>query len=166
VDEKYYIDKDVYLFDTCKGYLCKVAGELVIRGNDQVRQVNSPLGESPALTTMMGGYRQPKVVVDREKALCLTATYYKGASVQDYFEKHRRQIIFEVGESSVRARKLTPLECERLQTFPDGYTELGLFGGKVKRLSDTQRYRLLGNAFTVDVVAWIFSNLKEGVGGS
>ena len=48
-------------------------------------------------------------------------------------------------------RKLSPLECERLQTVPDGYT---------KYVSDTQRYKALGNGWTVDVIAHIFSFLK------
>ncbi len=45
-------------------------------------------------------------------------------------------------------RKLTPLECERLQTVPDNYTAC---------VSNTQRYRMLGNGWTVDVIAHIFS---------
>lgn len=48
-------------------------------------------------------------------------------------------------------RKLSPLECERLQTVPDGYT---------KYVSDTQRYKALGNGWTVDVVSFIFSFLR------
>ena len=48
-------------------------------------------------------------------------------------------------------RKLTPLECERLQTLPDNYTE---------GISDTQRYKTLGNGWTVDVIAHIFKGLK------
>ena len=49
-------------------------------------------------------------------------------------------------------RKLTPLECERLQTVPEGYTE---------GVSNTQRYKMLGNGWTVDVVAHIFNGLCE-----
>lgn len=49
-------------------------------------------------------------------------------------------------------RKLSPLECERLQTVPDGYT---------KYVSDTQRYKALGNGWTVDVISFIFSFLRE-----
>jgi hypothetical protein len=49
-------------------------------------------------------------------------------------------------------RKLTPVECERLQTLPDGYTE---------GVSNTQRYKAIGNGWTVDVIAWIFSQLPE-----
>lgn len=50
-----------------------------------------------------------------------------------------------------KIRKLTPIECERLQTLSDNYTEW---------VSDTQRYKALGNGWTVDVIAHIFSFLK------
>ena len=48
-------------------------------------------------------------------------------------------------------RKLTPIECERLQTVPDNYTE---------GVSNTQRYKMLGNGWTVDVIAHILSGMK------
>lgn len=54
-------------------------------------------------------------------------------------------------------RKLTPIECERLQTLPDGYTD-GVVAGKP--ISDNQRYKMLGNGWTVDVIAHIFRNLE------
>ena len=50
-----------------------------------------------------------------------------------------------------RIRRLTPLEFERLQTVPDNYTE---------GVSDTQRYKMLGNSWTVDIIAHLFKNLK------
>lgn len=50
-------------------------------------------------------------------------------------------------------RKLTPKECERLQTVPDNYTNC---------VSDTQRYKMLGNGWTVDVIAHIFGSLLNG----
>ena len=53
-------------------------------------------------------------------------------------------------------RKLTPIECERLQTLPDGYTEAEIKG---KSVSDNQRYKMLGNGWTVDVIAHIFRYL-------
>lgn len=49
-------------------------------------------------------------------------------------------------------RYITPLECERLQTIPDNYTE---------GVSNTQRYKMLGNGWTVDVIAHILKGLKE-----
>jgi len=53
-------------------------------------------------------------------------------------------------KDNLKWRKLTPLECERLQTVPEGYTA---------HVSNTQRYKMLGNGWTVDVVAHIFKNL-------
>lgn len=52
----------------------------------------------------------------------------------------------------VRVRKLTPIECERLQTLKDGYTE---------GVSDTQRYKSLWNGRTVDVIAHIFTFINQ-----
>jgi len=54
-------------------------------------------------------------------------------------------------ENKTMIRRLTPTECERLQTVPDGYTSC---------VSDTQRYRMLGNGWTVDVIAHFFAFLK------
>lgn len=205
--------------------------------------------------------------VDREKALCLTSTYYKGARPKDYFEKSKRQLVFEklsefvlpyekavqLLENEVKRgkiacsngvyyihnkevsldvelygilnlqrgnnegglrnngekaptmtsnkwqynnhllfgcidpnslnkkqngqrfsngqkfytltrrdhhgiliegylRMLTPIECERLQTLPDDYTA---------GVSKTQRYKMLGNAWTVDVITHILSKFSD-----
>ena len=49
-------------------------------------------------------------------------------------------------------RKLTPVECERLQTLPDNYTE---------GVSNTQRYKMIGNGWTVDVIAHILKGIKD-----
>lgn len=56
-----------------------------------------------------------------------------------------------------RIRKLTPVECERLQGFPDGWTECGADG---KKMSDSARYRALGNAVTVDFPRMIGEKLR------
>lgn len=56
-------------------------------------------------------------------------------------------------------RRLTPVECERLQGFPDHWTKWGLFDGTVKEISDAQRYKMLGNAVTVAVVEAIAMRL-------
>lgn len=54
-------------------------------------------------------------------------------------------------------RKLTPIECERLQTLPDNFTEYGTEG----KISNIQRYKAIGNGWTVDVIAHIFSFIQE-----
>lgn len=102
--------------------------------------------------------------VDRDKSYCLDASYYKGTNLNIYFNKSRRQAVFnkpiKIGNFGKKCeyqksyRKLTPLECERLQTFPDNYTE---------GVSNTQRYKMLGNSWTVDVITHIlkFININK-----
>ena len=58
-----------------------------------------------------------------------------------------------------RIRRLTPIECERLQGFPDNHTEYGIYDGEVKKMSNTQRYKQCGNAVTVDVVKAVAEQL-------
>ena len=96
------------------------ATALDLKGNDSIKRIYKETGESPALTTMQGGHRQPKVLVT--------------------------DIIY---------RKLTAKECERLQTVPDNYTE---------GVSNSQRYKMLGNGWTVDVIAHIFKHLINSYG--
>jgi len=76
---------------------------------------------------------------DRSSTITATATV-KGNLSTDYI----------VNES--RLRKLTPVESERLQTVADNYTQ---------SVSDAQRYRMLGNGWTVDVIAHIFKHLTK-----
>jgi len=59
----------------------------------------------------------------------------------------------KVNTSETTYRKLTPLECERLQTIPDGYTS---------GVSNSQRYRMLGNSWTASIIAHLFKGLKDG----
>lgn len=75
------------------------------------------------------------------KAACIVASFYKlaGFGVLDY------------RNSGKPCRRLTPVECERLQTVPDNYTE---------GVSKTQRYKMIGNGWTVDVIAHIFSHME------
>ena len=56
-----------------------------------------------------------------------------------------------LSKKDFRIRRLTPLECERLQTVPDEYTNL---------VSNTQRYKMLGNGWTIDVISYILSYAK------
>ncbi len=58
-------------------------------------------------------------------------------------------------------RRLTPTECERLQSFPDGWTEKGIDEqGQEVIISDTQRYKTLGNAVTTNVIEYIIKKLN------
>jgi len=57
-------------------------------------------------------------------------------------------------------RRLTEIECERLQGFPDNWTQYGDYNGTIKPIAKTQRYKLIGNAVTVDIVEMIAKRLK------
>lgn len=60
-------------------------------------------------------------------------------------------VMTKIAEPSMKIRRLTPLECERLQGFPDGWTE---------GFSDTQTYKMMGNAVTTNVIKVIGERLK------
>ena len=57
-------------------------------------------------------------------------------------------------------RRLTEIECERLQGFPDDWTKWGCYDGEKKEIAKTNRYKLIGNAVTVDIVELIAKRLK------
>jgi len=112
-------------------------------------QTYDPSGGVEALDTSGGGGHQPCVPVltpdrgqkrqngrrfktDGEPAFTLT-----GQDIHGVYD-------------GLKIRRLTPTECERLQGFPDGWTE---------GISDTQRYKCLGNAVTTNVVSFIFQML-------
>lgn len=119
-------------------------------------------------------------IVDQDKSYCIDANYAKGGNLKSY-AKGRRQLVFnsiyqlprgknpggvKEGKSPTLSsncwqynnfvdcgkwyRKLTPIECERLQTLPDDYTA---------GVSNSQRYKMLGNGWTVDVIAHIFREM-------
>lgn len=60
-----------------------------------------------------------------------------------------------------KIRYLTEIECERLQGFPDNWTQYGDYNGAIKPIAKTQRYKLIGNAVTVDIVELIAKRLKK-----
>lgn len=81
------------------------------------------------------------------KSFCLDANYYKGTTVEHFLKYKNRQLVTDLKN----IRKLTPIECERLQSLPDNYT---------KGVSNSQRYKCLGNAFNVEVIAHILKFLR------
>lgn len=60
-------------------------------------------------------------------------------------------------------RRLTPLECERLQGFPDGWTDIGEYidsRGKKKQSSDSARYKALGNSIALPPWKWVLKRIS------
>jgi DNA-cytosine methyltransferase len=77
---------------------------------------------------------------------------YPSLAAQDPSSKYLIQVWDNAYMSKSEYRRLTPLECERLQTVPDGYTDT---------VSNTQRYKMLGNGWTVDVIVHILSFITK-----
>lgn len=96
-----------------------------------------------------------------DKANCICANYHKGVD-----NRGQRTMVFtkksqtwDTINAKENFRKLTPIECERLQTLPDFFTETGDFGNKIKPISNSQRYKMIGNGWTIDVISHILRNL-------
>lgn len=119
-------------------------------------------GKTNALTTVNG--EGPKIEIKNEslskngKSHALLARY-RGATAKHSCERKQKTMIptgASIDEKNpnvykgIHYRKLTPLECERLQTVPDNYTA---------SVSNSQRYKMLGNGWTIDVIAHIFKGL-------
>lgn len=75
----------------------------------------------------------------------------KSPTVTSHSWQHNHRLVVE-NDREWWYRKLSPVECERLQTLPDNYTDC---------VAKSQRYKQLGNGWTVDVVAHILSGLKK-----
>tara|TARA_R100001530_G_scaffold129602_1_gene100029 strand:+ start:791 stop:2290 length:1500 start_codon:yes stop_codon:yes gene_type:complete len=126
-----------------------------VNGHDILKRVYSPNGKSPTINTMGGGNREPKVVVGAYRG-----RYNEDGSTSQKLELRKDEktnTITTVQKDNVLTkdkvywRKLTPLECERLQTVPDNYTN---------HVSNTQRYKMLGNGWTIEVIAHILKNME------
>jgi DNA (cytosine-5)-methyltransferase 3A len=137
---------------------------LDINGHDILKRVYSDTGKSPTLNSMGGGNREPKVLVARMVGRRINPDtgkrddYNYDIPIKQRLEPRKDErsgclttvekdnLVVEKGTY----RPLLPLEMERLQTLPDNYTE---------GVSNTQRKKMLGNGWTVDVICHI---LKEG----
>ena len=99
-------------------------------------------------------------VTKQGKSYALTASYNGAVAWNSVQKKQRTMIPVELSDkkdpntyNGIKYRKLHPLECERLQTIPDGYTS---------GVSNTQKYKMLGNSWTANIIAHLFKGLKDG----
>jgi len=138
-------------------------GTADLKGHDSIKRVYAQEGKAPTLTTMQGGHREPKVAVGRivnrrldehgtRKDDQLELPYTRQIEVR---KDEKSNCLTTVQKDNVLVskdmwRKLTPLECERLQTLPDNYTN---------HVSNSQRYKMIGNGWTVDVIAHILKGI-------
>ena len=126
-------------------------------------------GKAPTLLTMQGGNREPKVATYSAKGGRIVNRRLDEQGVRKDYQMDlpltpqveirsddKTNCLTTLQKDNVVVegmtwRKLTPVECERLQTLPDNYTE---------GVSKTQRYKMIGNGWTVDVIAHILKGIK------
>jgi DNA (cytosine-5)-methyltransferase 3A len=134
----------------------------ILKDNERQRRVYSKDGKSP---TVLARSDSAKVETYDTPKQVGTAADLKGFDIikRVYSENGKSPTLTTMGgghrepkvavkEEELTWRKLTPLECERLQTVPDNYTD---------GVSNTQRYKMLGNGFTVRVIEHILKNMNE-----
>ena len=122
-----------------------------------LRDILQPAAEVPAKYW----YNHPLTDIDMTRQVCATMVYknhdihkrvfnpaYKCHTLTTCGGGNTQKKVLQDG----RARKLTPLEYERLQTLPDNYTA---------GVADSHRYTAIGNGWTVDVIAWILSHIPH-----
>ena len=148
VEESYYINQvKVQNTDTKQSnFLKKILFNIHPSGKGMNGNVYNPEHKSPTLTTNKGEWikiiqlpRGKNIwgIIDRKTPTLSANLWQHNNLLQEWY----------------RVRRLTPIECERLQTLPDNYTEW---------VSNSQRYKMLGNGWTVDVIAHIFREMFRG----
>lgn len=111
---------------------------------------------------------EPGYYADRNKSYCIDANYGKGTNFRRYYFCSSRQLVLQKGyapknltketaneimhRDGNKWRKLSVIECERLQTVPEFYTSC---------VSKANAYHALGNGWTVDIIAHIFKHIKN-----
>ena len=143
-DKSYCLDANYYKGTNVRGYFKKKRRQLVVKAMTERRTEESKRirKEHMKKTGKDWSPRRGKELVPRadNKANCLTTSMTK---------EHILEII---EDKELYWRKLTPLECERLQTVEDNFTE---------GVSNTQRYKMLGNGWTIEVICHILNILAK-----
>ena len=127
----------------------------VIGKDDQAHRVYSTDGIASNLNALGGGLGAKTGLYTDKKKMVYTSNTNANMKQRVQFRDATWTLTGNGSDFGLidgrRIRRLTPKECERLQGFPDGYTE---------EISDRQRYKCLGNAVTVNVIQYIGSFLK------
>jgi DNA (cytosine-5)-methyltransferase 3A len=163
--------KCITLTDPCHNNLRLVVPNISVeivaqrgRGENNVQQLESRNdGKTNSLTSVQKDnlVREIKQISHNNKSNGGTQPYqqdriYDIDGISPALSSGKSDLMISIKENSEntltsRIRRLTPIECERLQTVKDNYTNY---------VSDSQRYRMLGNGWTIDVISHIFSYIK------
>jgi hypothetical protein len=133
-------DKDIYLKDIVETHL------ETIKGGNLVDYFNDKEGKLSTRGLCHIGTAEIKAIESLKRVYHIDG---KSPTLTTSMGGHREA---KIATSETTWRKLTPLECERLQTLPDNFTE---------GVSNSRRYKAIGNGWTVDVISHIFKNMEE-----
>lgn len=160
-EDKGILLKDI-LEDGANAYGCAIRGRYIVDGKRQDHKMKTAGLTEQRLevrndekTNTLTTVQKDNVVVFKDKSQTILATIYK-ENAKSMVKRGKMGLCVsdensnEYEKGGVHYRKLTPLECERLQTFPCGWTD---------SISNTQRYKSLGNAWTIDVIAHILKHI-------
>ena len=147
---KTYFDKSRRQLVFSDDGLCHVGDADISDKHEWINRVYHPEGKAPTLTASTGGHTQPKILQTGRgyNKGGLKAQDGKTPTLSTSSWEHNNHLTFDEG---VTWRKLTPVECERLQTVPDNYTA---------HVSNTQRYKMLGNGWTIEVIKHLLAPMK------
>ena len=165
-EDKGILLKDILLDDAEEPMLSNIYGGF------KEKKPRVHYGKSVTIRTASGGGHIPSVALRKHvimsksfttrnaKSGCLidsTKPKASSFSAMEYVKNGRQGDYIKCDKKGVHSingseyRKLHPIECERLQTVPDNYTE---------GVSNTQRFKMIGNGMTVDVIAFLLKNAK------
>lgn len=117
------------------------------RSADGVPRISPDQTLCPTLNTMSGGQREPCIAFNSRQDP-VSGDVFGGL---DACSPQAQAIATKEN----RVRRLTPRECERLQGFPDDYTQIPWGGKLAAKCPDGHRYKALGNSWAIPVVRWI-----------
>lgn len=154
---------------TKQGYVDINVGDCVdlTQPNSKTRRGRSAKDKSNCLTTTLQQYEYCGVLgyatpcewdengIPTKAISCADGKIYTVYEVKDgQITIKGKQYPIKLVDGYYIIRKLTPVECERLQTLPDGYT---------KAVSDSQRYRAIGNGWTAEIIIWLLNHALKDV---
>jgi len=138
------------------------------KSDREIARIYNPEGIAPTLHLKTGGWQEPKIVAMRGRNPDNPSDRTTGSPTEQRLELNKEGTTNTLSSvqkdnlllKNMQIRRLTPIECERLQGFPDSFTAEGINEkGEIVQISDTQRYKMCGNAVSVPVIQAIMEKL-------
>lgn len=152
------VDEILYFRKNCSETLELNSNNCLQLNNDKKRYQDGRIYSKDGLSIAMNarGNNGWYVIDDTKQCPCTQDDTFFAVTTRPRGMPFRKKQDNYVVYKDMSIRRLTPLECERLQGFPDSWTKYGVDG---EVISDTQRYKCIGNAVSTNVITWIINNM-------